>query len=156
MHFEEVGSRAVHLVDEHHSRNGIAIGLTPDSFRLGLHATNSAEHRDHTIEHTHGALNFDGEVDVARSINDVDPVVLPCRGDGSSGNGDPPLTLLGHPVGHGGAVMHLTDLVNNTRIKEDALGGGGFAGINVCGNTDISDAFQGEVASHRNSPGLRR
>jgi hypothetical protein len=31
--------------------------------------------------------------------------------------------------------------VNHTRIEQDAFGGGGFASINVRGNTNISYAF---------------
>jgi hypothetical protein len=68
-------------------------------------------------------------------------VVFPAGGNGRSRDGDAPLALLGHPIGHGGAIMHLTDFVHHTRIEQDAFGGGGFASINVCGNTDISYAF---------------
>ena len=35
----EVGTRAVHLVDEHHPRNIEAVGLTPHRLGLGLDAT---------------------------------------------------------------------------------------------------------------------
>jgi hypothetical protein len=37
--------------------------------------------------------------------------------------------------------VHLTNLVNHTRIEQDAFSGGGFASINVRGNADISYAF---------------
>jgi hypothetical protein len=31
--------------------------------------------------------------------------------------------------------------VHHTRVEQDPLGGGGFAGINVRSDTNISDAF---------------
>ena len=114
VHLQEVSARAVHLVDEHHAGNAVAIRLTPDGFRLGLNTTHSTEDGDHAVQHTHGALHLDGEVHVTRGINDIDPVVVPAGGNRSSGDGDAPLALLGHPIGHGGAVMHLTDLVHHT------------------------------------------
>ena len=141
VHLQEVGAGAVHLVDEHHARHVVAIRLAPHGFRLGLHATHGAEHGDHTVEHTHGALHLNGEVHVAGGINDVDAVIAPAGGDGRRGDGDAPLALLGHPVRYGGAVVHLTDLVHHTGIEQDPFRGGGFTGINVCRDTDISDAF---------------
>ncbi len=141
MHLEEVSAGAVHLVDEHHAGNAVAIRLAPHRLRLRLHTTHRAEHGDHTIEHPHGTLHLNGEVHVAGCINDVDAVIFPAGGNRRSGNGDAPLALLRHPVGHGGAVMHLTDLVHNTRIEQDPFGCGGLTGINVCRDTNISYAF---------------
>jgi hypothetical protein len=37
--------------------------------------------------------------------------------------------------------VHLTDFVNHTGIEQDPFRGGGFAGIDVSGDTNISDAF---------------
>ena len=113
VNLEEIRAGAVHLVDEHHPRNGVAISLTPDGFGLGLDTTHGAEHCNHSIKHPHGTLHLDGEVHVPGCINDVDPVVLPRRGNGSRGDGDATFPFLGHPVGHGGAVVHLTDLVHH-------------------------------------------
>ena len=113
MNLEEIRSGAVHFVHKHHPRNGIAIGLSPDRFRLRLNTANGAEHCDHPVENTHGAFNFNGEVDVSRGIDDVDAVVFPARGNGRCRNGDPSLPLLGHPVGDGSTVMHLANFVHH-------------------------------------------
>ena len=113
MNLEEVSPGSVHLVDEHHAGNAVTIRLTPNSFRLRLNTTHGAEDGDHAIEHTHGTLHLNGEVHVARGINNVDAVVIPRRGNSRSSNGDAALALLGHPVSHGGAVVHLTDLVHH-------------------------------------------
>jgi hypothetical protein len=44
--------------------------------------------------------------------------------------------------------VHLTHLVHHTGIEENPFGGCGFAGIDVSGNTNISDAFEWEGAGH--------
>jgi hypothetical protein len=49
--------------------------------------------------------------------------------------------------------MHLADFVNHTGIEQDPFCRGGFAGIDVSSDTNISDAFQGEVAGHRKFSG---
>jgi hypothetical protein len=56
---------------------------------------------------------------------------LPEAGGGSRGDRDAALLLLLHPVHRGGAVVHFTDLVVHTGVEQDALGGGGLAGIDV-------------------------
>ena len=54
---------------------------------------------------------FDGEVDVARRVDDVDAVVLPETGRGGRGDRDAALLLLRHPVHGGLAVVDFADLV---------------------------------------------
>ena len=69
---EEVGADAVHFVDESNSRNAIAVCLAPNGFRLRLNTGDSVEYGDSAIENAERALHFDGEVDVARGVDDVD------------------------------------------------------------------------------------
>src|SRR3546814_6726126 len=47
-------------------------GLAPDGFGLGLDAGDGVEERNGAIEHAQRAFDFDGEVDVARRVDDVD------------------------------------------------------------------------------------
>ncbi|CAI8244667.1 MAG: Uncharacterised protein [Prochlorococcus marinus str. MIT 9313] len=89
-------------------------------------------------------------------VNDIDAVIVPGCRDRSRCNRDSALALLSHPVGDCGAVMHLAHLVNHTGIEKDAFRTGGFAGVNMGGNPDISDAFQGKGASHRKLSGVWR
>ena len=110
---EEVSPGSIHLVDEHHAGNAVTIRLTPNSFRLRLNTTHGAEDGNHAIEHTHGTLHLNGEVHVTGGINDVDAVVIPRSGYSRSSNGDAALALLGHPVSHGGAIVHLANLVHH-------------------------------------------
>ena len=145
---EEVGAGTVHLVDEHDPGHVVAIGLPPDGFGLGLDAAHGAEHRHDTIENPHRAFHLDGEIDVAGGVDDVDPIVLPAGGNGGGGDGDAPLTLLFHPVGDGGAIVDLAHLVDHARVEQNPFGRGGLAGVDMSGDTDISDAFQGVGAGH--------
>ncbi len=48
----EVGTRAIHLVDEAHAGNGVLVGLPPDGLGLGLYACDPVEHCNGTIQHT--------------------------------------------------------------------------------------------------------
>ena len=99
-----------------------------------------------TIEHAEAALHLDGEVDVARGVDDVDLVAVPEARGGSGGDGDPPLLLLLHPVHGGGAVVHLTDLVADAGVVENALGRRRLAGVDVRHDADVADLR--EVGQH--------
>ena len=63
---------AVHLVDEADPRHAVLVGLPPDRLRLRLDAGDGIEHDHATVEHAQRALDLDGEVDVARRVDDVD------------------------------------------------------------------------------------
>lgn len=152
---EEVGTGPVHLVDEGQARHLILVGLAPDRFGLGLHTAHGAVHHAGAIQHAHRALDLDGEVDVSRGVDDVDPVLgigkvhaFPEGGHGSGGDGDATLLLLFHPVGRGRAIVHFTQLVVDAGVIQDALGGRGFSCIDVSRNTNVPVALDGCLASH--------
>ena len=63
----EVGADAVHLVDEADARHAVLVGLAPDGLRLRLDAGDRVEHGDRAVEDAQRALDFGGEVDVARA-----------------------------------------------------------------------------------------
>jgi len=64
--------------------------------------------------------------------------------------------LLEASEGRGGAVMHLTDFVVHAGVKQDTLGRGGFAGVDVRGNTNIAIALDGCLAGHGGTPETER
>ena len=74
---ERVRARAVELVDERDARHLVAAHLAVDGDRLRLHAGDAAQHQDRAVEHAQRALDLDGEVDVARGVDDVDVVPWP-------------------------------------------------------------------------------
>ena len=142
----EVGADLVHLVDEADARHVVLVGLAPNLLGLRLDAFLAVEHGNGAIENTKRPLHLDGEVDVPGGVDDVDLVVVPEAGGGGGGDGDPPLLLLLHPVHGGGAVVHLTDLVADTGVVEDALGRRRLTGIDVRHDADVADL--GQVGQH--------
>jgi hypothetical protein len=58
--------------------------------------------------------------------------------------------VLLHPVHRGSALVDLTDLVGDAGVEEDALGGGGLAGVDVSHDADVADLVEvrGDVDSH--------
>ena len=157
-HAQKIGADAVHLVDEGDARHLVLVGLAPHGFRLRLHAAHRVIHHDGAVEHAHRALDFDGEVDVARGVDDVDAVLgkvaghaFPERRGGGGRDGDAAFLLLLHPVHGGRAVVYLADFVIDAGIKQDTLGGGGFAGVDVSADADIAIALDRGFAGHHSS-----
>ena len=151
----EVGALTVHLVDEDEPRHAVLVGLAPHRLGLRLHAAHGAEHRARAVEHAQAALDFDGEIDVPRRVDDVDAVLgigavhpFPEAGGRGRGDGDAALLLLLHPVHDRGAVVHFAQLVGDAGVEQDALGGRGLAGINVGNDADIPVALDGGLAGH--------
>lgn len=143
---EEVGTRAVHLVDVTDTGNVVFVGLTPYGLRLGLHTAHGAERGDCAVEHTQRTLHLDGEVHVSRSVDQVDLVlmvlVVPEGRRGGRGDRDAALLLLDHPVHRRAALVHLADLVGLARVEKDSLGRSGLTGIDVGHDTDIAGIMQ--------------
>ena len=134
----EIGAHPVHLVDEGDARHPVLVGLPPDRLRLGLHPGHRAEQGDGPVEHPQGALDLHSKVHVPGCVYDVDTIIAPFARRSRRRDGDAPLLLLGHPVHHGGAVVHLTDLVGAARVVQDPLGGGGLAGIDMSHDADVA------------------
>jgi len=135
---EEVSARTVELVHEADAGHGVLVGLTPHSLGLGLNASHSVKHGNGAVKHAQRALNLNGEVNVTRGVDDVDGVVFP-RARGRSGrDGDAALLLLLHPVHRGSAFVNFTDLVVDAGVKQNALGRGGLARVNVRHDADVA------------------
>ena len=134
----KISAHNIHLVDIRHSGNPILVSLTPNCLRLGFHAAFGTENGYGTVQNTQGTFHLNGEVHVSGCINDIDAMALPERGSCSRGDGDAPLLLLLHPVHCRRAIMSLTYLMRFTCVKQNTFGGGGFSGVNVGHNADIT------------------
>jgi len=145
----EVRADAVHLVDERDARNDVLVGLAPHRLGLGLDAAHGAEHGDRAVEDAQRALDLDGEVHVAGGVDDVDAVVAPVAGGGGGGDRDAALPFLLHPVHRGGAFVHLAHAVDAAGIKEDALGQGGLAGVDMRHDSDVAIHIERRLPRHR-------
>src|SRR5258708_3552371 len=146
--FVEVGAGLIHLVGEDDARNAVLVALTPDGLGLRLNALIGIEHAYRAIEHAQRTLDFDGEVDVAGGVDDVQTLAVPERGGSGRCDGDATLLLLLHPVHRRGTFVHFADLVALAGVIKDALGGRGPAGIAMRHDTAIAVVLYGMNAGH--------
>ena len=147
----ERGARAVHLVDVRDARYAVLVGLAPDGLGLRLDAGDGVETGDGAVEDAQRALDLDGEVDVARRVDDVDAVVVPLARRRSGRDRDAALLLLLHPVHRRGALVDLTDLVGATGVVEDPLGRRRLTGVDVRHDADVAGLIEGELAWHESA-----
>ena len=139
---KEVGTRTVHFVNVCDTRYVIFISLTPNSFRLRFNATNCTISSNSAVKNTQRTLYLSGKVNVSRSINQVDFIsitgIFPTSGSSSGSNSDTTFLFLLHPVHCSGTIVHLTDFVSQTRIKQNTFRGCCLSGIDVGHDTDIT------------------
>ena len=140
--FEEIGSRAVHLVHVSNTWNVVLVGLAPYGFRLGLNAVGSRIGSHSTVENAQRAFHLGGKVNVTRSVDKVNLkrllIIVPVTRRSSRSNGYTTLLFLCHPVHGGCTIVHLTNFVGLTRIEKDTFRSCGLTGINVSHDTDVT------------------
>ena len=145
---EKVSADLVHLVDEHDARHIVFVCLAPDGLGLRLNALIAVEHAYRAVEHAQATLDFDGEVDVAGRVDDVETLVLPEGRRRGRRDGDAALLLLLHPVHGRSAVVHFADLMRLAGIIEDALSGRRLPGINVGHDAEVTIVLDSVAARH--------
>ena len=134
----EVCTHDVHLIYIDHSWNAIFISLAPYSFGLWFNTALSTHYCYRTVEDAQGTLYLYCKVNVSRSIDDVDAVVLPVAGCSSGSNGNTSFLLLYHPVHRCATIMSFTDLVVDTGVVQNTLSGGSFTSIDVRHYADVT------------------
>ena len=144
----EVRAHDVHLVDVDHAGNIVMVSLSPDRLGLRLHAALGTKDRHAAVEHAQAALDLNGEIDVARGVDDVDAVTLPEASGRSARDRDAALLLLRHPVHGGGAFMGLTELVVDARVEQNAFRRGRLTGVDVRHDANVSCVFKGILSGH--------
>ena len=148
----KVSADLVHLVDEHDARHVVFVGLTPDGLGLRLNALIAVEHAYRAVKHAKRSLDFDGEVDVAGRVNDVETLVVPEGRRRGRGDGDAALLLLLHPVHGRSAVVHFADLMRLAGIIEDALSGRRLPSIDVGHDAEVTIVLDSVAARHDLDP----
>ena len=144
-----VGAASVALVDERDAGDMIPLHLAVDGDGLGLDAADGAQHEDGAVEDAQRPLDLDREVDVARSVDDVDFMVLPVDVGGCGCDGDSTLPLELHGV-HGctDAVLstYIVDCMDLVAVVENALAERSLSRVDMSTDTDVSHIF--EVVDH--------
>jgi hypothetical protein len=136
----EVGPHAVHLVDEGQARHAELVRLVPHRLRLRLDPIDGREDHHGAVEDAQAALDLDGEIDVARRVDEVQLVIAPVEHRRRGGDGDAALALLGHPVHLGVALVDLADLVDLSGVEEEALGDRRLARVDVGDDANVPHA----------------
>ena len=63
-------------------------------------------------------------------------------------NGDAAFLFFNQRIHRGGAFVHFTHAMNLSGVKKDALRDGGFTSIDVCANSNVSNAIEISRHSH--------
>ena len=149
----EVRAHAVHLVDVTHARHVVLVREPPVGLGLRLDARHAVEYDDRAVEDAQAAVHFDREVDVSRSVDQVDLVALPFARDRGALNRDAALALLLEVVGRRAGlavlgVVDFDDLVLLARVIEHALGRRGLARVDMGDNADVAVQLEGLLPGH--------
>jgi hypothetical protein len=142
----EVCAVDIHFVDVCYTGNLILVRLTPNGLGLRFYAAFGAESSHGAVKNAKRTLNFNGEVNVSGSVDDVYAALVlfgksrsrPMAGGSRGSNGYTSLLLLYHPVHSSGTVVRFAYLMVDTRIKQNTFGSGCFTRIDVRHNTDVS------------------
>ena len=126
-----VGPTPVDLVDEEDGGQPQALQGAHQHHGLGLHALDRADHEHGGVQNGQGAFDLGDEVTVPRGVDEVDQHTLGLEGRNRGPDGDAALALERHGVGLGGAGVDRADVVDHTRVVEQAFGQGGLTGVDV-------------------------
>jgi len=85
---------------------------------------------------------------MAGGIDDLDIMGIPPAGGYGRGDGDAAFLFVRHPIHYGFAIVNLADLVGATGVKEDTFRHGGFTGIDMGNDTDVSDFIDLSFFTH--------
>ena len=132
----------IQLVDEKQRRQAESGALPPDGFGLRLHPAHPVQHDHAAIQHPHRAFDFDGEIHVARRINQLNPILAPRQLSHGGGDGDAVHLLLDLVIHVRRAFMHFADFVGSAGVVQHPLGQGSFASVYVGGDADVAHARQ--------------
>ena len=138
---KRVCSGPVRLVDEGEPRDIVAAHLAIDGHGLGLHPGHRTQNENRAIENAQRAFDFDREVHMARSVDNVDKVFIPFAVSRRGLDRNTPLPLQFHRIHlRADAVLSL-DVVDDPdplRVKKNSLRQCRLSGINVRADSDVS------------------
>jgi hypothetical protein len=106
-----------------------------------LYASDCIKDGNRSIEHSQASFYFNGEVNVAWSVYDIDLASFPVDCGGSGGDRDAPFSLLLHEVHRCGPFMYLANSVQSARIEQNPLCRRGLTRVDVSHDPNIADIF---------------
>ncbi|KAH3680161.1 hypothetical protein WICPIJ_008374 [Wickerhamomyces pijperi] len=102
------------------------------------------------VQHSQGSFNFDGEINVAWSVNQVEMIVgvvlVPGTVGGGRLNSDTLFSFQIHGIHLGTNTISTTNIMNgfnSTSVKQHSFGECGLTGINVGRDTNVSHTLGG-------------
>ena len=126
-----------------HSGHVVLVSLTPHCLTLWFNSSNAIKNSHGTIQDPKRSFHLQGEIHVARCVDNVDSVFIPEGRGGRTGDGDASLLFLLHPIHGGLSLMHLSDFLFAARVVQDALSRGGLARIDVSHDANVSVLLPG-------------
>ena len=118
--------RAVQLIHEREYRNAPPPADFEKLQRLRLDAFARVDDHHRGIDGSQHAIRILGEISMARSVEQVDDIVIVFKLQYGGGNGDPPLLLQLHPVARRGplvlACRDTSRKVHGAAVKQELLG----------------------------------
>ena len=134
----EVSAVDIHFVYVRDTRNVIFVRLTPYRFGLRFNAALGAESRHGSVENSQRSFNFDGEVNVSRSIDDVNSVAFPETSGSGRTNRYTSFLFLYHEVHRCGSVVNFAEFMSLSRVEKNTLGRSSLTRVDVRHDTDVS------------------
>ena len=138
----EIGPDHVHLVDEDEPGHPIFVGLVPHGFRLRFDALLSVEDHHGPVQHAQAPLDFGGEVDVARRVDEIDGAVSPLERNAGTIDRDAAFLLFGVIIGFGGAGIDGAEPVLGAGVVKQVLRGRGLAGIDMRNDAEVANLVE--------------
>ena len=150
-HGVRVGAGQVDLIQNRYDFQVVVQRQVAVCQRLGLHALAGVHDQHCTLAGGQAAADLVLEVNMARSVDEVELVGLAVVGliahrHGAGLDGDAALFFNVHVVQH--LVGHRA-LVNAVGQLQHTVGQGGFAVVDVCDNAEVADVFAGHQVSSK-------
>ena len=117
----------VHFVNIGNTGNAIFVSLTPNRFRLRFNPTFSTKHSYRPIKYSQRTFHLNGKVHVSWCVNNVYPMSIPLTGSGRRSNCNTSFLFLHHPIHSRSTIMHFTNFVYSSCIKQYPFGSGSLA-----------------------------
>ena len=140
---EEIRANPVKLVYKNEPRNIVGVRLPPDSLRLSLDASCTAENSNRSIQDTKRTLDLGSKIHMPGSIYNVDLEIIPIDGCRRGCNRDPPALLFRHPVHGCRTRMDLSHPMLFVRIIEHSFRNRRLARIDVGDDSYVADRALG-------------